>query len=453
MKPESDARAVTTTREILGLLFGPISGRDFAVRLWDGSTESPPVAPRFTIVLTHPGALRRMFIPPTELNLAEAFIRQDYDVERDLEYATTLSDPIEERLKSVGTKAKLMRLVMSLPSTVSGHPEAPASIPAWRKLPHYFFRHSKDRDAAALAFTYDTSNEFYEQWLDENMQYTCAYFRRGNDDLDQAQRDKLEHICRKLRLKKGDRLLDIGCGWGGLLRYAVMKYGVVGYGVTLSKEQAAYANDWFKRSGISDNCVADVRDYRDIEDARRFDKVTAVGMVEHVGVARLTEVYSKVYSMLEPGGLFLNHLITTVLERPQYPGDRGTGKVLRQHNEFIQKYMFPDAEMPTIGEVVLNTERVGLEVRDVENLREHYATTFRQWLARCDAKKDEVIALVGEPAYRAFRIYLAAFPPRFEQRWMSLNQVLLCRPLPNGMSGLPPSRDDIYHDVGNVSSR
>lgn len=436
--------AVTTTREILEVLFGPPSARDFAVRLWDDSTDNPDGTPRFTIVLRHPGALRRMFVPPTELNLAEAFLRNDYDVEGDLEHATTLADPIAERIGSVAAKAKLMRLVMSLPSTASEAAPPAASVPAWKRLPHYFLRHNKARDAEALSFAYDTSNEFYELWLDEHMQYTCGYFRHGVDDLDVAQRDKLEHICRKLRLQPGDRLLDIGCGWGGLLRYAVTHYGVVGYGVTLSKEQAAYANAAFERAGIADRCRAEVRDYRDIDPARRFDKVTAVGMVEHVGVARLGEVYSKVYGLLEPGGLFLNHLIVTILEPPAQPGDRGTGKVLRQHNEYIQKYIMPDAEMPTLGEVVYNTERVGFEVRDVESLREHYAQTFRHWLRRFDAHREEVVAIVGESAYRAFRLYLAAFPPRFDEHWMSICQVLMSHNGPKGRAGLPPSRDDIY---------
>jgi cyclopropane-fatty-acyl-phospholipid synthase len=449
----SEAAAVATTRAILSLLFGLPSGRDFAVRLWDGTADDPPESPRFTIVLRHPGALRRMFVPPTELNLAEAFLRNDYDVEGDLEHATTLADLIGERIASVGTKARLMRLVLSLPSTTRSDVDIPASIPAWRWLPNYFLRHSKRRDAEAVSFAYDTSNGFYELWLDEHMQYTCGYFRRGTDDLDQAQRDKLEHICRKLRLRPGDRLLDIGCGWGGLLRYAVKHYGVVGYGVTLSKEQAAYANDAFARAGIADRCHADVRDYRDVDSARRFDKATAVGMVEHVGVARLSEVFSKVYSLLEPGGLFLNHMIVTVLERPAYPGHRGTGKVLRQHNEYIQKYIMPDAEMPTLGEIVFNAERVGFEVRDMESLREHYAQTFRHWLRRVDARRDAVVAIIGEAGYRAFRLYLAAFPPRFEQRWMSICQVLMSRNGANGATGLPASRDDIHRDAAEVLGR
>jgi cyclopropane-fatty-acyl-phospholipid synthase len=448
--PNTDTPAARTTRKILELLFGPPSARDFTVRLWDGTSQTPAGSSRFTIVLRHPGALRRMFIPPTELNLAEAYLRNDYDVEGDLEHATTLADPIAARIAPLSAKATLMRLVMSLPSNTRGDGTTPVSIPAWRRLPHYILRHTKGRDAEALSFAYDTSNEFYELWLDEHMQYTCGYFRRGTDDLDQAQRDKLEHICRKLRLRPGDRLLDVGCGWGGLLRYAATNYGVTGYGVTLSKEQAAYANAAFEKAGIADRCHADVRDYRDIDPARRFDKASAVGMVEHVGVARLGEIYSKVFALLEPGGLFMNHLIVTVLERPAHPGDRGTGKVLRQHNEYIQKYIMPDAEMPTLGEVVFNTERVGFEVRDVESLREHYAWTFRHWLWRLDARRDEVVAIVGESAYRAFRLYLAAFPPRFDQRWMSICQVLMSKNASDGRSGLPMSRDDVHRDAGAV---
>lgn len=453
----AEGPAERTTREALAMLFGPPAERRFLVRLWTGAVEGPTGAPApFTLVLRHPGALRRMFVPPTELNLAEAYLRDDYDVEGDLIEATLLADDVAARLAAKTTLAKLTMKLLALPGDTGhdiamkeGGPYAPdAPVPVWRRMPHYLFRHHRARDLASVSFTYDTSNPFYELWLDERMVYTCAYFRRGDEDIHEAQVNKLEHVCRKLRLRPGERLLDIGCGWGALLEHAALHHGVTGYGVTLSKEQAAYANERFARRGIADRVRVEVRDYRDIPASEVFDKVAAVGVVEHVGVARLNPFFAKVYSLLRPGGLFLNHLIVSLYEPPARPGDLGSGRVLRQHNAFIQKYLFPDAEMPTITEVVANTEKVGFEVRDLESLREHYALTFRHWLRRYEERASEVKAIVGEAAYRAFRLYLAAFPPRFEGRWSGLSQVLLCRNVPHGRNDLPRTREDVHRDAG-----
>jgi cyclopropane-fatty-acyl-phospholipid synthase len=262
--------AVRTTRQILEFLFGPPAGRAFAVRLWTGDTEGPVTdAPAFTLVLQHPGALRRMFVPATELNLAESYLRDDFDLEGDVERATMLADDIADRLRSKAALARLMRALLSLPRgtgrrlDVDGRSrdrDAQGPLPAWRRLPQYIFRHSKDRDAETISFAYDTSNAFYELWLDERMVYTCAYYRTGREDVTEAQVNKLELVCRKLRLQPGDRLLDVGCGWGALLHHAVEHFGVTGFGVTLSREQAAWANARFARSGIADRCRVEVCD-------------------------------------------------------------------------------------------------------------------------------------------------------------------------------------------------
>jgi cyclopropane-fatty-acyl-phospholipid synthase len=457
-----DEPAARTTREALGLLFGPPQQRAFAVRLWNGSEERPSGTAPFTLVLQHPGALRRMFTPPSELNLAESYLRDDYDVEGDLERATLLADEIAERVRPKAVRLRLVRLLLRLPRSggrdlrVDGRARAYGRgrpLPAFLRLPHYVLRHTRPRDAEAMRFTYDTGNAFYRLWLDEYMQYTCGYFRTGAEDLDGAQRAKLELICRKLRLKPGHRLIDVGCGWGGLLRYAAEHYGITGYGVTLSAEQAEWANEGFARLGIADRVRVEVRDYREVPLDASWDRVTVVGMIEHVGVANVARFYARMHGLLQPGGLFLNHLIVCLYEPPAESGEVGSGRVLRQHNEFIQKYIFPDAEMPTITEVVGSAERVGFEVRDVESLREHYVTTFRHWLRRLEAHADEARTLVGEPAYRAFRLYMAAFPPRFEGRWSGISQVLMSKPLPGGRTGLPRSRDDIYHDAGKVLPR
>jgi cyclopropane-fatty-acyl-phospholipid synthase len=455
--PDADTR---TTWEIAALVFGPVESRTFAIRLWNGLVEAPAGGePAFTLVLRHPGALRRMFLPATELNLAESYLRDDFDVEGDIERATLLGDEIAERLRAKSTVVRLLLRLLRLPRgggrplVADGRARAYGDgkpLPAFLRLPHYIWRHSRRRDAESVSFTYNTSNAFYALWLDDHMQYTCAYFRTGKESLAEAQQAKLELICRKLRLAPGQRLLDLGCGWGGLLRYAADRYGISGLGVTLSAEQAEWANASFARAGLADRVRAEVRDYRDLPVDASWDRVTVVGMMEHVGVANVDRFLARVHGLLNPGGLHLNQCIVCLYEPPARSGEAASGRVLRQHNPFIQKYLFPDAEMPTVAEVVTGAERAGFEVRDVESLREHYVTTFRHWLRRLEQRADDVRAIVGEEAYRAFRLYLAAFPPRFEGRWSGLTQVLMAKPTPGGRTAAPRSRDDVYADASLV---
>lgn len=445
--------AARITRRILDLLFGPPEGRAFAVRLWNGLVEAPDRRePDFTLVLKHPGALRRMFIPATELNLAESYMRDDFDVEGSLERATLLADDVAAVL---GSKAKLARMlwkVLSLPRTSAALGDT-RRFRRFERLPHYVLRHSKARDAEAISFMYDTSNEFYALWLGTRMVYTCGYFRQATDTLDEAQTNKLELVCRKLRLKPGERLLDLGCGWGALMEYAAERHGVTAHGVSLSAEQVEYANARFARAGLADRCRAEVRDYRTLVSEPPYDKISAVGIIEHIGIRKFPVFFSLVNRLLVPGGLFLNHGSTYVHEQPAAPGEIGSGKPTRQHNAFIQKYIFPDAEAPVISEIVQETERAGLEVRDVENLREHYPLTLRHWLANLEARRDDAVRLIGEEGYRAFRLYLAAFPPRYDHRHMHLVQVLSSKPEPTGRTRLPMTRDHVYHDAAEVLGR
>lgn len=425
------------TEQILDHLFPP--PRTFDVRLWDGS-ELPAVdRPVFSLILNHTGALRRMFTPPLELSLGEAFIYGDFDIEGDIFSAFSLVDAITTRTFNLGEVANLARELLSLPRSrlAQANGRGPANLSG--------ARHSRQRDRAAIQYHYDVGNDFYSLWLDRRMQYSCAYFPTGTEDLDTAQERKLEHICRKLRLQPSERLLDIGCGWGGLAMYAAEKYGAQVLGVTLSKNQAAYASEWIARSGLVGQASVRLQDYRDLE-TETFDKIVSVGMFEHVGVKHLPEYFSQACRLLKPGGLFLNHGIS---RRPAVHVKRKSfwenfmEPRLVGPGSFVQRYVFPDGELAPVSEVNLIAEAAGFEVRDVENLREHYDLTLRHWVNRLETRQDDAIQASTETAYRTWRLYMAASAYGFEAGNININQSLLAKPA-NGKSNLPLSRADLY---------
>ena len=309
--------------------------------------------------------------------------------------------------------------------------------------------HSRRRDAAAVRYHYDVGNDFYSLWLDRRMVYSCAYFATGVEDLDAAQEAKLEHICRKLRLRPGERLLDVGCGWGGLVQYAAERYGIEATGITLSPAQAELARRRIAAAGLADRCQFEVRDYRDLPPGATFDKVVSVGMVEHVGRARLPTYFAKAHRLLRPGGLFLNHGI--VVARPvRFPRLALRAERLRGGwDASIQRYVFPDGELLAPGEMVLHAEQAGFETRDVENLREHYALTLRHWVRRLEARHAEAASLVGERAYRVWCLYIAASAHGFATGKIGVVQTLLSKPDRRGASGLPLTRADLYRGAAN----
>jgi len=357
--------------------------------------------------------------------LGEAFIFDDFDIHGDLEASFGLADFLLDRNWRFSEKLRLARKLLRLPIRHPTEKGRGAATLQGRK-------HSRKRDSQAIRYHYNVSNDFYRLWLDERMVYSCALFHQPDENLDDVQYRKLDYICRKLRLKPGEKLLDIGCGWGGLIIHAAEKYGVDALGVTLSRPQADFANDHIHAAGLGDRCRVEVCDYRDIPTQGRFDKMVSVGMFEHVGEARLPDYFGKAYQLLNSGGVFLNHGITQSIHMEQ---DNRTS--------FINKYVFPDGELVPISASLHVAEEAGFEVRDVENLREHYALTLRQWVKRLEAQKEQAIALTCPVTYRIWRIYMAGSAHGFETGRLGLHQTLLVKS-GRKASGLPLTRCDWY---------
>jgi cyclopropane-fatty-acyl-phospholipid synthase len=438
--------ATAAARDILVELFGPPADRDFDVRLWDGSVDEagrPPA--RFMLVIRRPDSLRRMFLPPTDRRLGEAWIRNDFDVEGSLEAATALGEPVLRRIRSGGRAWRLFRLLRRLPTEAGPEPGLGPQQNAGAQLrrPRRGRLHSRDRDAAAVRYHYDVGNDFYALWLDRRMVYSCAYFPTGAEDLDAAQEAKLELVCRKLRLRPGERLLDIGCGWGALVLHAAERYGVEAVGITLSEPQAAFARDRIAAAGLADRCRIEVRDQRELPKEWRFDKIASIGMVEHVGLAVLPDYFARAFRLLHPGGLFLNHGIIR-LGAPRTRLDWWIERRVRPLMSFTGAYVFPDGELVSPAEMLAPAEAAGFELRDLESLREHYARTLRHWSRGLEQHRDEAIALAGEAAYRIWRLHHAGAAHGFDRGRNGLVQMLLARRHEDGSVRLPPTRADLY---------
>lgn len=418
---DSDVR---TSVRLLEELTADYHGRSFRVRFWDGSEWSYLDQPQFTFVLKHPGSLRGMFLSPSELTLGEAFIYDDFDVEGDLEAAFELGDSLLSRGYSLLDKLKFGGMLTRLPAQRGSHDgELGADLTGEV--------HSKERDRKAVSYHYDVSNDFYSLWLDRQMVYSCAYFKSTRDSIDIAQTQKLDHICRKLRLRPGERLLDLGCGWGGLLIHAAKNYGVQAFGITLSIPQAEIARQRIRDEELTDQCRVDVCDYRDLETVSHFDRVVSVGMFEHVGEALLPEYFHQAWLRLRPGGVFLNH------------GIASSAGFKRKGPSFIDKYVFPDGELVPIHVTLRAAELAGFEVRDVESLREHYALTLQQWVSRLQSKAELARRIVGDSTYRVWRLYMSGSAHAFTTGRLNLYQVLLSKP-DHGDSRMRLTREDWY---------
>jgi cyclopropane-fatty-acyl-phospholipid synthase len=382
-----------------------------------------------------------MLLPLSEMSLIEGYLSGDVDVEGSIEAASELPKLVARHVGSASQYARLLPLILALPSDhhVLAKPWHQA-----RRLWQHGKQHTATRDARAVRFHYDVSNEFYALWLDQRMVYSCAYFEDGVNDLDTAQAAKLNHICRKLRLAPGERLLDIGCGWGGLIQHAAEQYGADTVGITLSEAQATEARARISAAGLWNHCRVDVRDYRVPTDEPPFDKISSVGMVEHVGRDQLPAYFAAAYHALKPGGLFLNHGIVTLHgARPSSLGRRLKGALWRE-GAFIDRYVFPDGHLVPLADVIAAAEAAGFETRDVESLREHYARTLRHWVSRLEGRAADAIRLVGDPTYRVWRLYMSASAHAFDTASIGIVQTLFAKPDARGRSRLPSTRRDLY---------
>ncbi|GHJ92827.1 cyclopropane-fatty-acyl-phospholipid synthase [Streptomyces sp. NE5-10] len=421
---DAATRLATLTEDLLG---SPLPLR---LRAWDGS-EAGPADGGPVLVVRDRRALRRMIWKPGELGLARAWVAGEIDVEGDLyEALDRLSGLLWERGGEGGgllaaardprvraAAGALLRLAGALP---------PPKPPAEEVRGHGGVRHSRRSDRQAISHHYDVGNDFYALVLGPSMVYSCARWADGGT-LEEAQRDKLDLVARKLALKEGDRLLDVGCGWGSMAIHAAREYGARVVGITLSREQAAFARKRIAEEGLTDRIEIRVQDYRDVADGP-FDAISSIGMAEHVGAVRYREYADLLYGLLKPGGRLLNHQIS---RRPE-PDEEAY-----HVDAFIDAYVFPDGELAPMGRTLTTLEDAGFEVRDVEALREHYALTLRRWVANLEGEWDRAVRLVSPGRARIWRLYMAASAVSFERNRIGVNQFLAVRTPASGTGGLP----------------
>jgi len=411
----------------VGDLVEELVGTDLPIRVtaWDGTELGPPGAPA-TLVVRSQDAIRRIVTAPGELGFARAYVAGDIDLEGDIFAVLGL----RERLPDVKlTPTQLLRAARGMSITdLKPLPPPPEEIRMRGR------RHTKERDAAAIAAHYDVGNDFYRLVLGPTMTYSCALFETDDTTLDDAQAAKYELICRKLGLEPGMRLLDVGCGWGGMVMHAARHHGVRAVGVTLSRAQQELASKRVSEAGLSELIEIRYQDYREVTDGP-YDAISSIGMFEHVGEARTSEYFSSLHGLLRPQGRLLNHAIA---RKPS------KGRPAVHRRGFIHRYVFPDGELLEVGAVVSAMQRAGFEVRHEENLREHYACTLRHWVRNLETNWDEAVALTSEARARIWRLYMAGSAVMFDAGDIQLHQVLGSRS-DGGVSGMPgrPSWDRV----------
>lgn len=388
----SDKASREAVRITLGLLddIPVLKNGGCSIRLWDGTLYPEGQVRPCTIALSHPGSLRAMFLKRDSLTLAEAYLLGHFDVEGDIEPMFQIAEDMAGMPLTLAHKLRLAAGLVKLPKLQVKRPRR------WRERAHLSGKpHSIERDKAAVAYHYNVATEFYAAFLDPNMVYSSAVFANEEESLDAAQERKLDEVCQQLKLQPGQKLLDVGCGWGGLLIHAATHYGVDATGITLSPPQAEEANRRIKAAGLEGRCRAVVQDYREVEDWEGFDAISSIEMFEHVGREMLTTYFTQAFKLLKPGGCFLNQGTTVETEdaRRRYPA-------------FIKSYIFPDGEVVPIHVSIRASEESGFEVLNVRSLRPHYVQTCAHWVKNMDATRDYAVEIVGEPTWRAWRLYV-----------------------------------------------
>ncbi len=396
-----EARIEKSIGELRSYLEAPL-----AIELWNGKRFAFSAAPPVTLRVSGPRAARTLVNADLE-KLGTAYVEGLIDVD----------GPIRE----------IIRAAEALSARGHGYRAG--------RLPKLSF-HSRKRDREAIGYHYDVSNDFYALWLDRDMVYSCAYFRGDDDSLEQAQAQKLDHICRKLRLAPGEKFLDIGCGWGALVRHAAKHYGVDATGITLSRNQHALASERIRADRLQDRCRVQLLDYRDVPGEGIYDKIASVGMFEHVGLRNLPTYFGTIHRLLKDGGVALNHGITSVDTESRFVGLGG--------GAFVDRYVFPHGELPHLMVVIATMGAQKLEVMDVETLRLHYAKTLWHWSDRLEANLERARALTDERRIRIWRTYLAGCAHAFESNWVTIQQVLAVKSSNPKTNPLPLTRDWMY---------
>ncbi|MCA1842366.1 MAG: cyclopropane-fatty-acyl-phospholipid synthase family protein [Actinobacteria bacterium] len=391
------------------------------VRFWDGSRLGPADPPA-TLEVRSPLGLRRALYSPDEVGFGRAYVLGEIDVAGDLELALRALNRANPQVR-VDARTWARALAAAARLGVIGRPLPPPP----EEVRLRGGRHSPDRDAAAVGHHYDLSNDFYGLALGPSMTYSCARFARGDETLEAAQADKHDLVCRKLGLRPGMRLLDVGCGWGAMLLHAAAHYGVDAVGITLSGPQQELATRLVAQAGLAGSVEVRLQDYRRLGD-EKFDAVSSIGMFEHVGRARRRRYFDALAGVLRPQGRLLNHAIST-------PGGAGFGR-----RTFVARYVFPDGELQDLADTVAGAQHSGLEVRDVESLREHYPLTLRRWLDNVEGRWDDVVGLIGPTRARIWRLYMTGCIVSFDVGEVDVHQVLAVKPDPDGRSGMPMTR-------------
>jgi cyclopropane-fatty-acyl-phospholipid synthase len=397
------------------LIGNKLKGLDLPVRVvfWDGDAVDGGVDVKVELTVKSLRAAL-LLLRPTLGKIAKAYVEGSLDI--------------------VGDVQDILRCGEELVAGDSSTYQRRLSLLKW-------WKHTRPADRRSIQHHYDVGNDFYSLWLDQNRVYSCGYFAKDGDSLDVAQERKLDHICRKLNLNAGEKFLDIGCGWGGLIIWAAKNYGVHATGITLSDEQLAFSRSRIEQLGLQEKIDVRLMDYRDLSSDVQYDKIASVGMFEHVGRLNLPQYFSKIYSLLKPGGVVLNHGITT-----NSLDDHALGSDI---GRFVDEYVFPGGELVHLSTVIGEMASQGIEVWDAESLRPHYAKTLWEWVKRLEGASDRAQELVGEKRYRIWKIYMAGSAHAFDRGWISIFQILGVKPFDTGVTPYPMTREHVYAQLSD----